>query len=307
MVVVVASFLNCHAPSFGVFNLIRSSWTRGSYISCAPLGRRCDWFNSIISEKCVRLEWEAVSKKCVNFGWTRFLLQQSQGVCSAAGQRGRDGTKKVRGKGQTGCCSDKDAGYEVGRVVKDEQQNGCKIQNNCFFPFKRRTLWRNFYSNWASCNHFTMLSHPLNRLCLKNINELDCGNWGLSEPNSHVITTGMFLHRSPQNSHYSPLLVTKCPSTPHPPVGLESNLMAVFPQTCCQWWGELTRIGRRWCKGQELVSPFNDHSCRFMWAESSSVSPHKADLHWGNYCCGRLSGAARPDDRREASSTEEKW
>lgn len=229
--------------------------------------------------------------------------------CRSAGQRQQ---KKVRGKGQTGCCSDKDTGYEVGRDLKDEQHNGCdckyiSVQNNCFFPFKRRTLWWNFYSNWASCNHFTMLSHPLNRLCLKHISELDCGNWGLSKPNSHVITTGMFPHRSPQNSHYSPLLVTKCPSTPHPPVGLESNLMDVFPETCCQWWGELTRIGRRWCKDQELLSPFNEHSCRFMWPESSSMSPRKAekeDLHWGNYCCRHLSGAAWPHDRREASSAD---
>lgn len=36
-----------------------------------------------------------------------------------------------------------------------------------------------------SCNHFTMLSHPLNGLCLKDIRELDCGNWGLSRPNGH--------------------------------------------------------------------------------------------------------------------------
>lgn len=72
VVVSVASFLNCHALSFEVFNLIRSSWTRGSYISCAPLGHCYDWFNSIISEKCVRLEWEAVSKNVLTLDGLTF-------------------------------------------------------------------------------------------------------------------------------------------------------------------------------------------------------------------------------------------
>lgn len=128
----------------------------------------------------------------------------------------------------------------------------------CFHSCKQVTLGTVFHSKLDSPHsYFIVISHPPNWLCLKHISGLDCGNWGLSRPNSHVITTGAV----------SPLPPPKCTSSFLPgsnvsfhlslPAGQESNLMDVFTQTCCQWWeAEARREGGQWCKKQEPFYSF---------------------------------------------------
>lgn len=125
------------------------------------------------------------------------------------------------------------------------------VQIIFFLVSKQITLGTIFHSKLdSSHNYFIVINHPPNWLCLKHISGLDCGNWGLSRPNSHVITTGTVFPSPPKcTSSFLPGSNTSFRLSL--PAGQESNLMDVFTQTCCQWWGKRESKGKQWCKKQD--------------------------------------------------------
>lgn len=92
------------------------------------------------------------------------------------------------------------------------------VQIIVFLVCKQIILGTIFHSKLdKSHNYYIVINRPPNWLCLKHISGLDCGNWGLSTPNSHVITTGSVFPSPPKMhiillswfKHFFPL-VTPC-------------------------------------------------------------------------------------------------
>lgn len=119
------------------------------------------------------------------------------------------------------------------------------------------TLGTVFYSKVdSSHSYFIVISHPPNGLCLKHISDLDCGNRGLSKPNSHVITTGTVSSSPPKMHIILPSwfkrvfpLVTPCRPGIQFNGCFHTNLLPVMRGR---------REGRRWCKKQEPSPHFNE-------------------------------------------------
>lgn len=98
--------------------------------------------------------------------------------------------------------SDKGTTCKDGRTHVDGR-NTSPPECNCSRSLQARS-GRIFQSKLDGSCCVIVISRPLNWLCLKHISGSDCGNWGLSRPNSHVIPTGTV---SLQNAHHPPFLV----------------------------------------------------------------------------------------------------
>lgn len=129
------------------------------------------------------------------------------------------------------------------------------LQMIVFLVCKQLTPVTMFYSKLdSSHSYFVVISHPPNWLCLKHISGLDCGNWGLSRPNSHVITTGTVFQSPPKMhiilpswfKHVFPL-VTPCRPGIQFNGCIHTDLLPV-----------MRGRGRQWCKKQEPSPHFNE-------------------------------------------------
>lgn len=169
------------------------------------------------------------------------------------------------------------------------------VQIIVFLVCKQITPGKIFHSKLDSSHgYFIVISHPPNWLCLKHISGLDCGNWGLSTLNSHVITTGtvfpvtpkMHIILLPWFKHVVPLVIPCRPGIQFNGC-IHTNLLPVMGRD------EVGRVGGSDVRNRSplliLMKILNSFRCSWV-ASLMPASRQKAkqqDLHWcrGNYCC----------------------
>lgn len=159
------------------------------------------WLLQITGWTLLKLAWEALHGEMSQS--SKDLAAWTWSVSVQLLVRGTNHQQKRRGRRWPCSCRVMKTSSNVGRTQGERHILDTFYTNNCVLVCKQIPLGKIFYSTLdSSHSYFIVISHPPNWLCLKHISGLDCENWGLSTPNSHIITTWTVLPSPPENAHH---------------------------------------------------------------------------------------------------------